>query len=249
MNMSELPFSFFQGLQFKMLEISYSTLRNFTDTGETELEGLRQHLETIAITHTIEDDFRLNVSSFKNLEILDISYNDFKTVKKEWFEDTPSSLKSLTLYKNNIQKLEEGAFFEMSQLERLELTTNRISEIKRNMFPGPGNKLRSLHLAYNAIKTIPRDFFTDMDSLKNLQLRYNRIEVLPRRTWESIWMTLNFLHLNGNPLKCDDGIEWMFYVPRPDHLTGKCFLPKQCRGKDLNKLIDEKARENKKTQM
>ncbi|XP_074663101.1 adhesion G-protein coupled receptor G6-like isoform X2 [Tubulanus polymorphus] len=148
------------------------------------------NLSNNLIKYVHEDAFSHN----ENLEVLDLSYNNISTLKKETFENT-AKLKFLNLSNNHIKSIHEGAFSYNENLEVLNLSYNNIITLHQDTFENTA-KLKYLDLSYNNISTLKKETFENTAKLKYLYLTDNRIDC-------SLNNTL-FKHISELTLVCAD---------------------------------------------
>lgn len=111
---------------------------------------------------------------------LDLSRNNFRTLKKDTFTELVK-IRILTLSYNRIDVIEDGLFRNLMFLRKLLLDHNQIENINKNSFQNLP-LLSNLHLAYNKLKTVDFDLKV----------------TLPK---------LNSLNVEGNPWVCDCNLE------------------------------------------
>ncbi|CAL1299590.1 unnamed protein product [Larinioides sclopetarius] len=111
---------------------------------------------------------------------------------------SPATAK-LYLSDNNITKLEDAAFFNLSSLLELHLAHNNISTLSSNVFIGI-TKLRSLWLQNNILAEVPTAALEPLSNLESLHLDGNQLQSVPPGSLKSL-RRLQKLWLNGNQLK------------------------------------------------
>ncbi|KAI8515289.1 Leucine-rich repeat and fibronectin type III domain-containing protein 1 [Branchiostoma belcheri] len=88
--------------------------------------------------------------------------------------DLPSTIKLLSVTRNNLNHLPENAFTHLQKLEELRLPHNKITRIATGAFNGLRN-LKELALDYNEIRVLRRDMLQGLPNLRNLYLEHNAI--------------------------------------------------------------------------
>ncbi|XP_044254376.1 connectin [Tribolium madens] len=157
-----------------------------------------------------------------HLKELQIMYASINEIHPYAFANS-SSLRELTLSRNQIVVLDHHAFAHLTNLTELFLEENRIAEIRRDVFVdlprlqklyAAHNNLSVIqegafrHLAHlleleldtNYISVLTRDTFTGLGELKRLDLSYNKISMLGDLTFSELWV-LEELHLEYNQIE------------------------------------------------
>ncbi|KAL0269452.1 UNVERIFIED_CONTAM: hypothetical protein PYX00_007178 [Menopon gallinae] len=123
-------------------------------------------------------------------------------------------LQKLYLNKNEIQKIEVGAFDELRNLKRLDLSYNNINELPKDVFE-PLQSLERLKLSHNSITRIHEGVFNGLLSLKQLDI-------------------------SDNPLHCDCKLVWLIEWSKNSSVKltqpPECKSPPQLNGQPLKKL-------------
>jgi Leucine-rich repeat (LRR) protein len=86
-----------------------------------------------------------------------------------------TNLKTLTLSKNQLTKLEDMMFARANQLETLNLVRNKIGVIEKDAFRGLV-KLSNLDMAHNYLKNLNYDIFPDSEQLYYLDFSNNHLQ-------------------------------------------------------------------------
>ncbi len=133
------------------------------------------------------------IEIFKNLIMLDISYNEIKDIPKEL--EALQNLRILIVNDNNITELSQG-ITKLTNLEVLDASANNITKISAEI--GKLAKLEQLQLQSNKINELP-DSISSLISLEMLVLEDNLIEKLPKKIGELSNLTI--LDLGKNKLK------------------------------------------------
>eukprot|EP00058_Branchiostoma_floridae_P003420 XP_002588908.1 hypothetical protein BRAFLDRAFT_89096 [Branchiostoma floridae] len=88
--------------------------------------------------------------------------------------DLPSTIKLLSVTRNNLNHLPENAFTHLQKLEELRLPHNKIARLAVGTFNGLRN-LKELALDYNELRVLQRDQLRGLPNLRNLYLEHNAI--------------------------------------------------------------------------
>lgn len=114
--------------------------------------------------------------SFKNLQIFNISRNNFngQNISKLLKQIEANQLKILDLSHNNIGVLNEGMLDNFQYLQHLNLSHSHISEIENGALRKQLN-LESLDLSNNNLASINNMIFSFRNKLKCLNLDHNRL--------------------------------------------------------------------------
>ena len=99
--------------------------------------------------------------------------------------------KTISLYRNKIQVIEDGTFSGLDKLKTLVLSQNNISELSEGMFTGLIS-LQTLYLQGNRLATISSDAFSQLYRPFTLVLSDSRIPASQR-----------------NPLQCNTDLCWL----------------------------------------
>ncbi|XP_057182357.1 vasorin a [Triplophysa rosa] len=110
----------------------------------------------------------------------------------------PSSTKTLYLFQNNINTLQQQDFVELEQLVMLDLSQNILSEIPDGVFSSLSS-LHNLELSSNRITHIYKDSFKGLVNLERLYLYNNQIRSIHPAAFEGLEKLLE-LKLQGNQI-------------------------------------------------
>ncbi len=110
----------------------------------------------------------------------------------------PSSTKTLYVFQNNINTLQQQDFVELGKLGMLDLSQNALSEIPDGVF-SPLSSLHNLDLSSNHITHIFKDSFTGLVNLERIYLYSNRIQSIHPAAFEGLENLLE-LKLQGNQI-------------------------------------------------
>ncbi|GIY42616.1 uncharacterized protein CDAR_622721 [Caerostris darwini] len=238
-----LPSRLFQGWNIVRLDISHCELDSLAAPGEVALAGLEDTLEELIIASSFSEDnepAKLDISHLRRIKQLDVSFNAITELGNDWFENGPTSLTHIILSNNGIEKIGDRAFANLVNLRQLWLDGNRSGPLKRSMLPRPASNLEDIQLDNNALTGVPEDLFSEMPALKDVSLRTNGIARLPENTYKAILSQLNTFDIRGNPLECDNQMDWLFRSKVNAAVLGRCEGPSGREGTDLDSLMNGK---------
>lgn len=176
----------------------YRYLNNNELTAIPSLGAASPHVVSLFLQHNqIRSVEGRQLTAYRALEVLDLSWNDLTEVHSACFLQGPP-LKELNLASNRIGTLESGAFDGLSRsLLTLRLSKNRITQLPVKAFKLP--RLTQLDLNRNRIRLIEGLTFQGLDSLEVLKLQRNNIS---RLTDGAFWglSRMHTLHLEHNSL-------------------------------------------------
>ena len=142
---------------------------------------------------------------FPFLEQLLLERNGLKSFPRLFLDN----LAVLSLRFNEITHLSKDYFREYTpKINTLFLENNRIAFLNSFLFADTGLSLKYLYLNSNLIKDISLHAFSNLPNLLTLQLSNNNFTTLPKlfssspRKWRNIY-------LEGNPLVCDERLQWV----------------------------------------
>lgn len=193
--------------------------RAFLDGNKTrnvaEIDIYQQHiprLEKDSIRHlmylrklTIRDsDLKiLDMDIFRNtprLETVDFISNKIEVIRDGVYNY--QDFRSVSLYNNQINSMDDLAFSNMSLLKRVNVSYNNLTEFKGSWFYLVPN-LTTIDFQHNFIETLPSKAFGNMTTIKNIYLNHNNLANIAPNAFEGLrW--LNFLDLRHNLLKTMD---------------------------------------------
>ena len=147
-------------------------------------------------------------SKFPALQTLNLSNNNFMSIKKDFFINT-TTLVSLDLGKNQILLIEPSSYDKLKLLNSLILNNNLLYFFPIGLFKYL-NKLKRLDLGKNKLEFIENFYFDGLIVLEVLDLSGNQIQSLFTDSFRFIPKMLD-LNLNGNKIKELNGS--LKYVP------------------------------------
>lgn len=112
-----------------------------------------------------------------------------------------SSISDLVLSSNQLSKLPEDIFWNLTALEYLDLSENQLTSLPGAIFNGLlGMKI--IHLNHNNLSKLDPKMFEDQILVEQLYLSDNKLETLPPGLLDHFAMQ-HKVRLHGNPWKCD----------------------------------------------
>lgn len=203
-----------------ILKINNNLLGNPTaDTFHNVSELAELHLEGNKISELPEDIF----SVLTELKVLNLRGNLLTTFSDRVFGFNASSLKELNLKGNNLKdlhplgrlsavshlvlssnqlwRLPEDVFWNLTALEYLDLSENQLTSLPGRIFNGlPGMKV--IHLNQNNLSTLDPKTFEEQTLVEQLYLSDNKLESLPPGLLDPFAIQ-HTVRLHGNPWRCD----------------------------------------------
>lgn len=108
-------------------------------------------------------------------------------------------LTHLSLSENEIKKIHEKAFDDLTNLEELSLDRNYLSSLPENIF-GRLENLQKLDLDSNKFKEFPKGIFDPLKSLTELKVKHNEIKILDAKIFENL-VNVKKILLFGNEIE------------------------------------------------
>ncbi|XP_012152076.1 uncharacterized protein LOC100877794 [Megachile rotundata] len=142
--------------------------------------------------------YNSNFQSFEHLsslEILALDDNKFRTIPFT----TPLNITDLSMNGNDLVNLTTNSLSMVPYLRTLSLAKNKISRIDADAF-SPLRVLEELYLNDNDLSYLPRLWSKSIENLRYLDLSKNKITSLDY-VFGSNYVPLNELHLDDNPLE------------------------------------------------
>lgn len=174
----------------KNLELSHGTFN-----------GLRE-LQVLTLSNNSIKAIPLDVfCPLDNLQVLNLTQNRIRTVERLGFGNTcGSNLQSLDLSNNEIKSLtEESEIVSLKRLQELRLQHNNITDLSRETFNGLIT-LRILNISYNNIQYLPEGTFASTKELREIYLNNNLLIDLARGVFHRLEQLL-ILDLSSNQLR------------------------------------------------
>ncbi|CAH1974718.1 unnamed protein product [Acanthoscelides obtectus] len=136
------------------------------------------------------------LSRFKNLNVLDLSYNRLAQIDAGTFKGLPR-LSNLDLSHNSQLALEHnGLSFQGLEYSLLHLDLDNVSLTMVPSLPTPN--LATLSLAHNSLPTVPPEMATNMTNLQSLNLNHNDLTAVPIVTHSLL--ELRYFSMAANPV-------------------------------------------------
>lgn len=226
-----LPYDIFEKVHVYALYLKNVTLVQLFDKPPTFLEDIDTlHIENTKLLRGII--WKL-LEPLAHLRVLNIYYNNIKTLGSDFSEHASKELKQLSFYETGTKTIKPGTFKEFVNLDKLAIDNCKITSLNRDMFPVPFN-VRYLYFNDNQLTFIPDDLFTNMPQLQTIGLRSNKIVLLPESAFYDV-SKLEYLQLNGNPITCDCRLAWLIRK-KPSAISGQCNMPSKFKGKDIKDI-------------
>ena len=108
------------------------------------------------------------------LQTLDASYNELRTIPSNWGTSGLRRLQQLYLQYNNISDLSADALAGLTSLRILNLSSNHLEVIPEGLFAA-SKELREIHLQNNQLFELPRGLFHRLEQLLILDLSANQL--------------------------------------------------------------------------
>ena len=156
----ENAFSDFQHIEY--IDLSYNKLSelNVTTAFNIFLNLKSTGLKTIKFNNNQIKAITLQTlfDPLKELEHLDLSYNQLKRIEEYHFKGL-KSLKHLDLKMNKISLIDQRSFNNLNHLEHLDLKLNFLSSLREETFLGLGRSLVFLDLSSNQLHSLDSVLF------------------------------------------------------------------------------------------
>ncbi|XP_072046677.1 uncharacterized protein [Amphiura filiformis] len=157
----------------------------------------------------------------RNVESLDLSYNQLETVNGESFIFL-TSLQRLDLSYNQLENVSGKSFIHLASLQSLDLSHNNISKISNDTFTGLNKldtldlsnqnhfnllgspfrstlSLKKLYIAFSGLSSLLSSVFSGLRELQELTLSNNKIPSLPASIFHGL-TNLTHLYLSENAI-------------------------------------------------
>ncbi|KAK1900406.1 Immunoglobulin superfamily member 10 [Dissostichus eleginoides] len=149
------------------------------------------HSNTI---HSIDDRA---FQDLKSLQVLKVSFNKVKEIRKETFNGLDSLLR-LHIDHNHIEFISPEAFYGLTRLQLVHLEGNHLQQLHPDTFITLRHSqvfkissMRNIHLSDNLLTTLPEGIFSGCSQLENLFLHGNPWTCDCRMKWFSVWVQRN----------------------------------------------------------
>ncbi|XP_055624462.1 leucine-rich repeat-containing protein 49-like [Toxorhynchites rutilus septentrionalis] len=149
-----------------------------------------------------------NISHFENLEILDLSHNDLRSIDLCLFQRM-RKLRTLDLSVNNMAILKNSMEEKLESLTVLYLNDNRLS-----------------YLDINVLKLFP--------NLETLHLFNNGLMYMEFENMRSMFHKINIVHIYGNDWNCENLAEMILYFNKTNIKDYKLYNALKCKERVIN---------------
>lgn len=172
----------------------------------------------------------------RNLESLNLDKNLIKSIQNKALQNL-TRLTSLSLRHNQIDVLQDHAFYGLGSLEMLDLSYNGIVAISSSSLQHLV-RLKVLDITHNFLRALTSDLIAPLPSLNELRLSGNDISIVSKNAFDGA-KELKSLSLDENPLSCDCTIqpfaEWLQVakLSSQDLISPTCVTPPRLEGAPL----------------
>jgi len=193
-----------------------------TDTKSIDLASLessRLSLKRLEVTHNLLESFPFaNLTRFKRLSHIDLSYNNMKTIAESAFGHN-DQIGYIDLSFNKISYVGSHAFNQLPSLQLLDLSYNRLKVLNNYAFATllPSKDL-TLDLTHNKIFFIANDSFTGLTA-KELLLDSNSLTKMPEKHFKPLLTTMmlqreGVISVEDNRFACScKDTSWLILLP------------------------------------
>ncbi|XP_053963597.1 toll-like receptor 7 [Anastrepha ludens] len=116
----------------------------------------------------------MNCNGGSELQVLDASFNELRSVTESWGISRLRRLQQLNLQHNNISELSGEALAGLSSLRIVNLSNNHLETLPEGLFAG-SKELREIHLQNNEIYELPKGLFHRLEQLLVVDLSGNQL--------------------------------------------------------------------------
>uniref|UniRef100_A0A0A1XH20 Protein toll n=1 Tax=Zeugodacus cucurbitae TaxID=28588 RepID=A0A0A1XH20_ZEUCU len=116
----------------------------------------------------------MNCNGGSELQALDASYNELRSVTESWGISRLRRLQQLNLQHNNISELSGEALAGLSSLRIVNLSNNHLETLPEGLFAG-SKELREIHLQNNELYELPKGLFHRLEQLLIVDLSGNQL--------------------------------------------------------------------------
>ncbi|KAH8402381.1 hypothetical protein KR009_011795 [Drosophila setifemur] len=113
-------------------------------------------------------------SSGSELQILDASHNELRSISESWGISKLRRLQHLHLAHNNLSELSGEALAGLASLRIVNLSNNHLETLPEGLFAG-SKELREIHLQHNELYELPRGLFHRLEQLLVVDLSGNQL--------------------------------------------------------------------------
>jgi Leucine-rich repeat (LRR) protein len=231
----------FESLQ--TLDLSANKLQKLYSS---TFRDMRQLIQVRVDNNSIEEVETTAFINLPRLRVISLQNNFISKLRKNAFDQLPQ-MSMLLLQNNSLRHLEQSMFAGMPSLEKLNLRHNQISQIAQGAFDLIP-QLTTVDLSRNHLRSFPVNLFADHNSIFWLDLSDNDISTVEEGSFPR---KIANLLLNGNPLQCDERLDWLVdYLVKnkirtflPTESETICAGPEDEVGTRLKDLMIKKANE------
>ncbi|KAM7344937.1 toll-like receptor 7 [Cochliomyia hominivorax] len=116
----------------------------------------------------------MNCNGGSELQILDASFNELRSITESWGISRLRRLQHLNLQHNNISELSGEALAGLSSLRIVNLSNNHLETLPEGLFAG-SKELREIHLKNNELYELPKGLFHRLEQLLVVDLSGNQL--------------------------------------------------------------------------
>ncbi|CAF4787736.1 unnamed protein product [Pieris macdunnoughi] len=161
------------------------------------------NMSGIETAHSFNEKTQLTIT---DLDLSKCNINNVTTLRLRCLQD----LNSLSINNNKVQKLEVGAFTNLTRLRFLDLSHNNLFFIQPGVFKDNYN-LNVLKISHNNLNTISYGIFRGLSYLSELDLSYNKLVELRSERFYGI-QNLNTLIVDFNKISNIEIEEFPLYL-------------------------------------
>ncbi|KAH8298501.1 hypothetical protein KR044_008708 [Drosophila immigrans] len=119
-------------------------------------------------------DLNCSAASASELQLLDASHNELRSITESWGISRLRRLQHLNLQHNNISELSGEALAGLSSLRIVNLSNNHLETLPEGLFAG-SKELREIHLQHNELYELPKGLFHRLEQLLVVDLSGNQL--------------------------------------------------------------------------
>ncbi|XP_026842293.1 toll-like receptor 7 [Drosophila persimilis] len=116
----------------------------------------------------------MNCSGGSELQLLDASHNELRSITESWGISRLRRLQHLNLQHNNISELSGEALAGLASLRIVNLSNNHLETLPEGLFAG-SKELREIHLQHNELYELPKGLFHRLEQLLVVDLSGNQL--------------------------------------------------------------------------
>uniref|UniRef100_A0A2H8TLK4 Chaoptin n=1 Tax=Melanaphis sacchari TaxID=742174 RepID=A0A2H8TLK4_9HEMI len=180
----KLEIEAFQNLPYlQELDLAYNYIKHMDFTFLDQVGMLSYFRMNVShnLLSKLSSHYNVSTKDFyvqSNIRVLDISYNNIKSIEDKYFSPMESSLSYLYMSFNNLHQVSRNVFGYLNNLIWLDLGHNNIAEVGFDSFKG-SKRLQVFKISHNHLADLPNDLFKGFTELRLVDLSYNKLRVLP----------------------------------------------------------------------